>query len=128
MSGFEAEGPIVSPITWKYVLIRGFVDVFGQLKPFGNYKISVERTDCVAIRDKENGIKGWLEKTDALIFSKLHVEEINIMLKPVSSPKLGEQKVSVLLCVQDERKVSAIKEIFEQSTYKFTVHKENPWN
>ena len=82
----------------------------------------------MAIRDKENGIKGWLKKTDALIFSKLHVEEINIMLKPVSSLKLGKQKVSVLLCIQDERKVSAIKEIFEQSNYKFTVHKENPWN
>ena len=98
MSGFEAEGPIVSPITWKYVLIQGFVDVFGQLKPFVNYKISVKRTDCVAIRDHENGIKGWLEKTDPLIFSKLHVEDINIRLKPVSSPKLGKQKVSVLLC------------------------------
>ena len=124
MSEIEKETPKVSPITWKYILINSFVEVFGQLEPFENYRISVENASVVAIRDIY-GIKGWMQKTDGSIFSKLEVE--NVVIKAISSPRNGKQKVSILIYVRDERNAKKVQEAFE-CNYKYTVHKENPWN
>ena len=118
------EGPNVSPITGKFVLIRGFLEVFGQMAIFKTYNLCVENLFSVAIRDKEGQIKGWLKKEDVCLFSKFKTE--NIRVKAVSSERKNCQKVTVLIEVEDAKMVAKIEELLKPH-YKYTVYEINPW-
>ena len=127
MSGKLQEGPKVSPVTGKFVLIQGLIDVFGQMEPFKTYDISVENSFSVAIREKQgdNEIKGWLKKEDARLFTQLKREKIEV--KCLSSRnKLGLQKASMLISLFDEKMANSVSNIINDN-YSYCVYVNNPW-
>ena len=133
----DFEGPVVSPITDRFVYISGF-EVVGYLEDnFTKSSIFTKENECCfAVRDMLNwGIKAWVSKKEVKLFDKLTGIGIEkILIRPITSSYRvksngnfeNRQKVSMLIEVNVKRKMELLLDILVQEGVCHYVGNE-PW-